>query len=136
VPDAVILAGGSDLQGTQRQFLRDAYRLAQNGWTRLPDLPLPVQAGFAWSHAGVPMILSGSDGTLAAFEAELGADHPGFSPLIWKLDGTRWIPVGRLPYAPVTTTLVEWNGAIVIPGGEDRPAHRSSRVILGKFVDE
>lgn len=133
---AIYLAGGADLKATQRLFLRDAYRWSDGTWSRLPDLPLPLQAGFATTIDNAPIILSGSDGSLAPFEADLRTDHPGFSPLIWTFDGTRWLPKGRLPYAPVTSTLVEWQGALVIPGGEDRPAHRSSRVLSGKFVHE
>lgn len=128
---ALYLAGGSDLINGKRHFLKDAYRLENEQWTKLPDLPVPVQAGFAAPHQGEPLILGGSDGTLADFEAELAADHPGFSTIIWRFDGQRWLPRGRLPYAPATSTLVEWRGEIVIPGGEDRPAHRSARVIAG-----
>lgn len=133
---AIYLAGGADLKGTQRIFLRDAYRMTDGKWSPLPELPIPVQAGFAAAIDNAPIILSGSDGSLAPFEAELREDHPGFSTIIWTFDGTRWLPKGRLPYAPVTSTLVEWQGAIVIPGGEDRPAHRSSRVISGTFLHE
>jgi len=120
--DALYLAGGADLKDGQRVFLRDAYRLQNGAWSRLPDLPVPVQAGFGATRDNAPILLSGSDGTLAQFEAEVAADHPGFSTLIWKFDGSRWLPAGRLPYAPVTATLIEWQGALVIPGGEDRPA--------------
>ena len=133
--DALFLAGGADLRDGRRIFLRDAYRFQNGIWSRLPDLPVAVQAGFAALQNNAPIILSGSDGILAPFESELAADHPGFSPLIWKLDGGRWLPAGRLPYAPVTTTLVEWRGALVIPGGEDRPAHRSARVIVGELIE-
>lgn len=132
--DALYLAGGSDLAQQQRVFLRDAYRLQDGQWTRLPDLPIPIQAGFAATRHNLPLILSGSDGTLAPFEAELAADHPGFSPLIWSFNGTRWLPAGRLPYAPVTATLVDHQGTLIIAGGENRPAHRSARVLAGKLL--
>jgi N-acetylneuraminate epimerase len=128
----VILAGGSDLSGGQRVFLKDAYRWHNQAWSKLEDLPWPVQAGFAAAPGGLPLILGGSDGRLAPFEAELRERHPGFSKIIFKLSGGRWQPAGEMPYAPVTSTLVEWRGELVIPGGEDRPAHRSARVIAGK----
>lgn len=133
---ALYLAGGADLKDGQRIFLADAYRLLDGQWSALPSLPVPLQAGFAATSGRSLLILSGSDGALAPFEAELGTDHPGFSPIIWSFDGKRWAPIGRMPYAPVTSTLVEWQGALVIPGGEDRPAHRSSRVLSGKLVHE
>ena len=132
--DALYLAGGADLKDGQRVFLRDAYRLQKGQWTRLPDLPVVIQAGFAATRNNVPIILSGSDGALAPFEANLAADHPGFSPLIWSFNGTSWLPMGRLPYAPVTATLVDHQGKLVIAGGEDRPAHRSARVLSGELL--
>ena len=133
---SVYFGGGSDLEGARRIFLRDAYRLSDGAWSRLPDLPVAMQAGSPRTQGGSPVFLGGSDGALAPFEAELAGDHPGFSTLIWKFDGTRWFPFGRMPCAPVTSTLVEWRGGVVIPGGEDRPAHRSARVILGQVSNE
>ena len=133
---ALYLVGGSDLVSGQRVFLKDAYRWRAGRWQRIADLPQPLQAGFAAAPGGVPHLLGGSDGGLAPFESELGADHPGFSRMIWKFLGERWQPAGLLPYAPVTSTLVEWQGELVIPGGEDRPAHRTARVIAGKGFHE
>jgi N-acetylneuraminic acid mutarotase len=133
---ALYLAGGADLVNSQRIFLKDAYRLTNASWQRIPDLPMPVQAGFAAAPRGVPHIFGGSDGTLAPFEADFADRHPGFSSVIWKFESERWRPAGLMPYAPVTSTLVEWQGELVIPGGEDRPAHRSARVIAGKDFDD
>lgn len=135
-PGALYLAGGADLADGQRIFLKDAYRLRANRWERIADLPLPVQAGFAAAPRGIPHIFGGSDGTLAPFEADFADRHPGFSTVIWKFEAERWRPAGLMPYAPVTSTIVEWQGELVIPGGEDRPAHRSARVIAGKDFDE
>ena len=116
-------------------------------WRDLPPLPRAlgcafagvidhhlIVAGFAATRNNVPIVLSGSDGALAPFEANLAADHPGFSPLIWSFNGTSWLPMGRLPYAPVTATLVDHQGKLVIAGGEDRPAHRSARVLSGELL--
>lgn len=132
VGDVVYLVGGAHLEDGKRRFLGDAYVLEDSQWSHLPDLPMPLQAGFAAEIAGRPVVLGGNDGTLAPFEAELRDKHPGFSTLIWKLDGGSWKPFGRMPYAPVTSTLVRWRDRIVIPGGEDRPAHRTARVIAGR----
>jgi N-acetylneuraminic acid mutarotase len=133
---ALYLAGGADLAAGERVFLKDAYRLRDNKWQRIADLPMPVQAGFAAAPRGIPHIFGGSDGTLAPFEADFADRHPGFSTVIWKFEAERWRPAGLMPYAPVTSTIVEWQGELVIPGGEDRPAHRSARVIAGKDFDE
>jgi N-acetylneuraminic acid mutarotase len=130
------LAGGADLAGNRRIFLKDAYRLHNNRWSRIADLPTPVQAGFAAAPRGIPHIFGGSDGALAPFEADFADKHPGFSTVIWKFENDQWRPAGLMPYAPVTSTIVEWQGELVIPGGEDRPAHRSARVIAGKDFDE
>ena len=37
-------------------------------------------------------------------------------------------------YAPVTTPLVIWNNAIIIPGGEARPAVRTNKVLYASVL--
>ncbi|MFN8938371.1 MAG: Kelch repeat-containing protein [Acidobacteriota bacterium] len=135
-PNGLYLAGGTDLAREQRVFLKDGYRLQADQWQRIADLPLPVQAGFAAAPRGIPHIFGGNDGNLSLMEADFADLHPGFSTVIWKWEAERWRPAGLMPYAPVTSTLVEWEGELVVPGGEDRPAHRSSRVIAGKDFED
>jgi N-acetylneuraminic acid mutarotase len=129
---ALYLAGGADLAGGERVFLKDCYRLRSGKWERIQDLPLPLQGGFAAAPGGTPHVFGGNDGVLAPYEAAIADRHPGFSAMVWKFQAERWHPASLMPYAPVTSTIVEWRGELVIPGGEDRPAHRSARVIAGK----
>jgi hypothetical protein len=37
------------------------------------------------------------------------------------------------PVSLVTTSAVNWQGAVIIPGGEDRPGHRSARALRLPF---
>ncbi|MGV3723297.1 MAG: hypothetical protein ACO1SX_20555, partial [Actinomycetota bacterium] len=64
---------------------------------------------------------------------ELKERHPGFCTDVLTFD-TRtgaWKRSGTLPLGLVTTNAVRWGARLVIPGGEDRPGHRSTRAISG-----
>ncbi|MGB9612534.1 MAG: hypothetical protein ACPL7M_16300 [Bryobacteraceae bacterium] len=74
------------------------------------------------------LILGGDDGSFAA--ADLGPRHPGFCRAILKLDEAGWREIGALPHAVVTTGIARWSAGAAIPGGEDRPGRRSSRVLF------
>jgi solute:Na+ symporter, SSS family len=63
---------------------------------------------------------------------EIYAAHPGFSNGVLAYDtiDRTWRKVGTIPgLPPVTTSIVPWNGAWVIPSGEDRPGIRSPRTL-------
>ncbi len=142
IGNAIYLVGGADLvsvsgQPPVRSFLKDAYEYSQqSGWRKIADYPHPVQAGVAASFNDMPLIFGGSDGLLAAFEAVVKEDHPGFSTLVWGFDrpAGQWRPVGRMPLSLVTTGIVRWGDEWIIAGGEDRPGHRSPRVIAVKIA--
>jgi hypothetical protein len=59
--------------------------------------------------------------------------HPGFSDAILKynVDEDRWQVAGKIGASrpPVTTPMVEWNGRLIFPGGEIRPATRTPNVL-------
>jgi N-acetylneuraminic acid mutarotase len=74
-------------------------------------------------------------------------EHPGFRSeiLSYNTGEDLWVSVGRFPveiksdadirphasiYAPVTTPLVNWEGSMVIAGGEARPAVRTNKVFM------
>ncbi|HEV2478674.1 MAG TPA: kelch repeat-containing protein, partial [Puia sp.] len=62
--------------------------------------------------------------------------HPGFWRGILRYDpsGDRWTGLGDLPVpAPVTTTAVRWNDAVVIPCGEIKPGTRSADILMGRL---
>ncbi len=91
--------------------------------------------GLAAEWKGHAIVLGESDGALAAREAELKDEHPGFSRDVRMYDraGKRWTSIGAMPASLVTTGCAWWGNELVIPGGEDRPGHRSARVIAVKF---
>jgi N-acetylneuraminic acid mutarotase len=80
------------------------------------------------------VVFSGDDGELAPRVQELGHRHPGFSREILTYDPRtdRWSRAGSLPVSLVTTNAVRWNDRWVIPGGEDRPGHRSATVLASR----
>ena len=136
--DSLYLAGGSDLVGDPplRKFLSDANRYKPgSGWQPLPDLPGPLQAGLGAAHDGRFLVFGGSDGSLALRELELKENHPGFSRnlLIFDPASSAWISVPGIPASLVTTTITRFGDEFVIAGGEDRPGHRSARVIAARI---
>lgn len=115
-----------------RTYLRDAYRFKPGqGWTRVADLPHPVVA----APTPAPpvgqssfLLLGGDDGSLVGF-APL-AQHPGFPGriLTYHTITDTWRDTGAMPRAHVTTPVVRWNDAVVVPTGEVRPGVRSPDV--------
>jgi SSS family solute:Na+ symporter len=133
-----------------RTYLSDAWAYAPDrGWQRLADLPHPLAAapspGYAAGQSHL-LLFGGDDGRLAPLLQQLRDAHPGFRSEVLAYNSVtdRWSVMGRLPvdirpdaadnpggstYAPVTTPLVVWEGRVVIPGGEARPAVRTSKVL-------
>lgn len=115
-----------------RSYLRDAYRYdPERGWRRLSDLPRPAVAAPtpapAWGTSGL-LILGGDAGTDVDWQPP--ESHPGFarSILLYRTDTDRWTTAGSLPASHVTTTMVRWQAADVLPSGEVRPGVRSPAV--------
>ncbi|MGV3502818.1 MAG: hypothetical protein ACO1O1_03875 [Adhaeribacter sp.] len=148
---AFYLFSGTRLVEGQREYLQDAYRyLPGQGWAAIASLPQPCVAAPSPAYTsgqGQLLVFGGDDGKHAAVASELKEAHPGFSRQIWQYDpGTNtWSPAGQVLthrqedaarnpngslWAPVTTPLVEWQGQVVLPGGEVRPATRTPRVLL------
>ena len=118
-----------------RRFLKDVYRYRPGqGWDRLPDLPAATSAGYAWMDGGDLIVMGGNDGEYADREFQMKDQHPGFPLHIFRLTpgAKQWRPAGKMPSSLVTSGLVRWGDEVVIAGGEDRPGHRSARVIAGK----
>jgi N-acetylneuraminic acid mutarotase len=130
------VAGGASLDADAdgqpaRDYLSDAWRFTPGiGWNRLPSLPEPAAAAPAFGLGDSFFVLGGSDGFLAPREAELRDQHPGFSRSVKVFHPGKWSwqILDWLLFSLVTTTSVIWNGLVVVPGGEDRPAHRSNAV--------
>jgi N-acetylneuraminic acid mutarotase len=121
----VALHAGADGKPV-REWLRDAYRYAPGqGWKRIADLPHVSVA--APSPAMNLRVIGGDDG---AQVNTLPAAHKGFRRDVLAYDASNdtWRVAGEVPFSLVTTAAVEWNGKIVIPGGEARPGVRSPEV--------
>lgn len=136
--DLYVVSGADltiDKDGTSRRsYLKDAWLLkGGNEWSRLPDVPAPVTGAPAiCGPAGSLLIFGGDDGGLAAQIFTLKDRHPGFSRKILRVKPHRphWSLVSpRLPLSLATTGATIWNGQYVIAGGENKPGHRSNRVI-------
>lgn len=132
------LFSGAELKDGLRNYLKDAYQYTpQTGWKRIADLPSAVTAAPspAYSTKSGLQIFGGDDGKAAADAAALKEKHPGFSRQVLNYDPSSdtWSITDQIPGpAPVTTTLTLWEGNVVIPGGEIRPAVRSPKVLLNK----
>ena len=114
-----------------RVYLRETWRYrAVEGWERLVDLPKPIVAAPSPAPVvdGRILILSGDDGSHVGFKPP--ERHPGFGKSIfaYEIRGDRWVRVGEIPAARVTTPVVEWLGMFVVPSGEARPGVRSPEV--------
>ncbi len=114
-----------DAQGkTSREWLRDAYCYTPGtGWKRIADLPrvavaaptpAPMVGGKLW-------VVGGDDGAQVAVAP---TEHKGFPRDVLAYDpaANMWTRAGEVPFSLVTTTLAEWAGKIVIPGGEQKPS--------------
>ncbi len=133
---AFYLFSGTQLVNGQRVYLKDAYSFSPDkGWKQLADLPQPVVAAPS-PAAFLPQqgffIFGGDDGSLAAKAAELKENHPGFSRAIlhFQPENNSWKQSGTIDrQSPVTTTLVEWKGGFLLPGGEVKPGIRTTHVL-------
>jgi len=136
-----VMSGASlaaDAEGKPvRTYLRDSWRYhPASGWEKLADMPRAAVAAPSpapASGAGHFLVIGGDDGSRVGFQPP--SDHPGFPRSILAYDTlTRtWAEHGELPApwpAPVTVPTVEWQGGVVIPSGEIRPATRTPDVLL------
>ena len=115
-----------------REWLRDAYCYspgAPGGWKRVADLPRVAVAAPSPAPAvgGKLLVIGGDDGAQVAV---LPTEHRGFPRDVLAYDpgADAWTRGGEVPFSLVTTTLAEWRGMIVVPGGEARPGVRSPAV--------
>ncbi len=136
---AFYLFSGTSLTDGNRTYLKDAYKYTSaTGWKRIADLPKSVTAAPSPAYTTGPaklLIFGGDDGELAPQASVLKEKHPGFSKQIYSYDPVtdQWMMAGEIPgKAPVTTTLTIWNGSIILPGGEIRPAVRTPNVLMAK----
>lgn len=125
-------AGGKSV----RSYLRDAWHYHPAiGWESIAGMPRAAVAApspapaFGASHF---LVIGGDDGSRVGFQPP--SAHPGFPRSILAYDTlTRtWAEHGEMPAewpAPVTATTVHWQGRVIIPSGEIRPATRTPNVL-------
>ncbi|HZF41331.1 MAG TPA: sulfatase/phosphatase domain-containing protein, partial [Blastocatellia bacterium] len=137
VSGAELLAGADGK--VSRRYLNDGWRYSpgadNKGWRRIADVPRPVVAAPAIDDGSSRiLVFGGDDGANALRVFELKDNHPGFSRDILAYDTAtdKWSKAGELPVSLVTTSAVKRQGAVIIPGGEDRPGHRSARVLISR----
>ncbi|MBO0724411.1 MAG: sulfatase-like hydrolase/transferase [Blastocatellia bacterium] len=138
ISGAELLAG--DDGKISRRYLNDGWRYSpgptganNKGWRRIAEVPRPVVAAPAIDDGAARiLVFGGDDGANADRVFELKDNHPGFSRDILAYDtaADTWSKAGEIPISLVTTSAVKRSGAIIIPGGEDRPGHRSARVLI------
>ncbi|MCX6898910.1 MAG: galactose oxidase [Verrucomicrobia bacterium] len=113
-----------------REWLRDAYRYTPGqGWKRIADLPrISVAAPSPAPVVNNKLLVLGGD--TGAQVNTPPTEHKGFprDVLAYDAKSDTWRVAGEVPFSLVTTTAVEWNGRIVVPGGEARPGVRSPEV--------
>jgi len=120
-----------------REWLKDAWTWQPNqGWKKISDLPRVAVAAPSPAPIvnGNILVLGGDDGALVNFEPK--DKHPGFPReiLAYHPGSDSSVGLGDLPFSLVTTPAVEWQGQIVIPGGEARPGKRSPAVWMGRIT--
>lgn len=140
--DGIYLISGCELfpnadGQTNRRYLSDGFRYhSKTGWQNIAPVPAPVTAAPSIAHQQTYiLVFGGDDGTLAGQIQALGNNHPGFRNdiLAYHTITDTWQVIDQTPLPTVTTTAVLFNGSIIIPGGEDRPGHRSPEVYAAKF---
>lgn len=121
-----------------REWLSDGYRFTPGkGWKRVADLPHPVVAAPSPAPAAGRnsiLVLGGDDGQ----QVNVGPEqHKGFprETLVYHLDSDTWSTRENMPFGLVTTPCTQWNGKIIVPGGEQRPGVRSTEVWAGSIQE-
>ena len=126
-----------------RHYLKDAYVFdVSEGWKGIKELPHPVAAAPSPAYTSGQshlIIFGGDDGEHAHRVLELKENHPGFRQdiLAYHTITDTWSVIGKIgkgkkdetSVSPVTTSLVQWNDFVVLPGGEVKPGVRSTNVL-------
>ena len=132
-----VISGAELVAGTDgaaaRRYLTDGWKYRPGkDWARIADAPRAVVAAPALAIGKSRiLVFSGDDGANTHRVRELREKHPGFSRDVLSYDTGKnaWTMVAQMPISLVTTAAMKWQNGIVIPGGEDRPSHRSSSVL-------
>lgn len=112
-----------------RTYRVEAYRYdIESGWRSLSPLPRPVVAAPSPALAigdGVFGVLGGDDGSHVG---QSPSQHPGFrnDMLVYHSREDRWEKSEQLPFAHVTTTLIQDGVRAILASGEIAPGRRTA----------
>lgn len=147
--------GISDLYNYTLEF-----DINKNEWVQKQSLPYALSAGTGVATRKNDIVLFGGDKgetfhktetIIAAINAEqneerktqlteekarLQAAHPGFSKevLMYNTVEDKWKIIDTIPFpVPVTTTAIQWNDEIFIPGGEIKAGVRTTQILAAKI---
>ncbi len=115
-----------------RTYRKEAYRYdIHNGWRPISPLPRPVVAAPSPALAigdGAWGILGGDDGSHVGFQPP--SQHPGFCDdmLVYHAREDRWESTEQLPFAHVTTTLIQDGVRAILSSGEVAPGRRTAAI--------
>ena len=132
------LKAGSDGK-PERIWLQDGYRYTPGkGWRQIADTPqVSVAAPSPMPTVGAStlLLIGGDDGAQVTVAP---SDHKGFPKTVFAYHTVTdtWRSVGEIPLGLVTTSTVQWNDHIVVPGGERMPGTRSNQVWSGTLTLE
>lgn len=136
------------------------YDIESQNWTEKKSLPFGLSAGTGISYKDHYIVMFGGDKgdtfhqtellinaiaaetdpakkeILVQQKTKLQSNHPGFSQdqLLYNTQTNEWSLLNKFPVAsPVTTTALNWENSIVIPGGEVKAGVRNASILLGKI---
>jgi SSS family solute:Na+ symporter len=120
-------ATGRDGAGIEtRRILDDAWAYTPGkGWRSLAPMPIALAGAPNASIGGMHWLLFGGDAGQLPGQDQL---HPGYARDVLAYTpvlGT-WRRIGLASEAVIGAPAVPWKGSVVLPGGEDRPLHRST----------
>lgn len=121
--NTLVISGGASLAGGKRTYLKDGFLLTGGGWKPIADLPRPLVGAAAING----YVFSGDDGAQVDVPTE---KHTGFrrEVLRYLIKENRWVAKEAWPLPRVTLPVVNWQGRMVLVGGEPRPKERSALV--------
>jgi SSS family solute:Na+ symporter len=142
------------------------YNILNKSWTQKKSIPSNGTPGINGGYIAAAQAIKEGDSHILIFggaggskqflqeRMKLMAENPSleaelkqlellrntrFSPTIWAYHTITdtWVKKGELPSStPVVTTIVDWEGSLIIPGGEISPGVRTNKVLKADFKKE
>lgn len=113
-------------------YLSDGYSFdpARAVWSQAAPMPRPALLAPAIAVGQTHIFLfSGSDGHDLDRWQELGDEYHFVNDVLaYEAITDTWTSAGEMPRGVATTTAVEWQGGLLIPGGELRPSVRTAEL--------